>query len=165
MRVGEKVVADPDSPIDDYMRQHCRVSSNLDIFVDHDVRANVRSLADSRGAMNHCCGMNAWDILRSWMKQSDGAGEAQIRILATQHRGREGGEVFGDDHDGCIRIPGRGRILWVGYKRKLAGASLFNSSDACDLGIRCAIFQSYAKGGSNLCKSHSSVNKGETDCN
>ena len=100
------------------------------------------------------------------MEQTYRSRECQIRILAAQHRRREGREVFSNDDGRCFRPPGRSRVLWVGHECKLARAGFFNSSDACDLGIGRAIFQTRAQRRSNLCKFHLSCpQERDRDCN
>src|SRR5579864_9138679 len=116
VRVSQEVVADFHATIDDYVRQQYGVVPDLDVLAYHHIRSDVRAVTDPGGSKNHCCGMNSGSILRRGVEKSDSASESQIRILASQHCGREGREVFGDDDGRCFRLSGCSCVLWVSHE-------------------------------------------------
>ena len=95
VRVGEKVVADFGSRIDDNVGEQHGVCSDLGLVIDDDVGANVGIGANFYGGMNDCGGMYSGCVFGGLEKKLDGTGEGQVRIFGAQHGRRNGGEVVG----------------------------------------------------------------------
>src|ERR1700760_3943301 len=89
VRVGEEVVADSCSAVDNDMRQQHGVVSDYDIVLDDDIGADVRVAADFSGRRNCRRGVYSWCIRRRLVKQADGLREGEVWILAAQHAGRD----------------------------------------------------------------------------
>src|ERR1035438_26351 len=139
--VGEEIVADADSAIDDDVSEEDGVVSDDGAFVDHYVRADVRVLAQFGGCVNYRRGMDSGGITRRLVEEFDGLRPRQIRVLAAQHAGRNGGETFRDDYRGCFRGLSRGVVFGVGDKGELARNSVFNSSHGRDFGVESGVFE------------------------
>ena len=156
-RVGmsREVVTDFHAAINNDVRQQHGVFPDLDIFADHDVRAEVCAFADFRRCMRSLRSDEfRARTLQTHSKQSDGASECQVGILAAQHGSRESGEVFADN-DGLTLSsfwPRRRTLGWLRRSSWPEPASS-NPGNTCDLGIGQAVFQSRAqRSGPNLYK-------------
>ena len=154
MRMGEEIIADSGAAVDDYVRQQYRVPSNFDFLVDHDVRSNVRAVADLGRRMHDCRRMHARLISWRLAEKFEGVGESQVGILATQQGGRDHGKLIGHNDRGSSRSPRRASVFGISDEGKLSRPGFFNASDATDLMIGRAIFQPCAKSGGNLSEFH-----------
>jgi hypothetical protein len=141
MCVREEIVADAGAAIDDHMREQNRIRANVDILVDHHIRADVRASTDSCRRMNHSRRMNPRRVLRRPVEQLHRAREGQVGVFGAQGGGGNCRKVFGDDHCRRRRGAGHRRIFRVGHERDLAGHGFFNAGDTGDLCFRRPIFK------------------------
>src|SRR5436190_2139215 len=103
MRVGSEIVANRDPVINDHMReQHC-VLPNAHVFLDYDVRPDMRTVADPCRSMDDRRRMNSRLVSRARMEEFKCTGEIQVWIPAAQHCRCDCGKIFSDDYGRSLR--------------------------------------------------------------
>ena len=98
--------------------------------------------------------MNAGSVRRRLVEEVDGAGETEIRILATQQGAWRGGKLLGDDDGGSRGFPGCGSILRIGNEGDLPCRRLLDSRYRGNFQLGIAVFQGYIQSGCNFAKLH-----------
>jgi hypothetical protein len=138
--VGEEIVADGDSAIDDDVGQEDGVVSDYYVFVDHYVGAEVRVLAQLGFGMNYRGGMDSGGIAGRLVEKFYGLGPGQIWVLAAQHSGVNGGKVFGyDDRRGFVIFAA---ALYLGLETKVSWPGrLFYAGYGGDFGVGRGVFE------------------------
>ena len=92
--MGEEIIADGGSAIDDHMGEENGFVSDDSVFVDHYVGPEVCVLAQLRRGVNDCRRMDSGGIARWLVKQFDGLGPGKVWVLAAQHAGVDGREIL-----------------------------------------------------------------------
>ena len=155
--VSEEIVTDAGSAIDDDVGKKDGIVSDDGVGVDDHVRAEVRALADLGRGMNDRGGMDS-DGVSGWLiEKFNGSGPGEVRILAAQHPGRDGGEIVCDNHGRSLGRLRGGVVFWIGDESQLAAAGSFDAGDSCDLGVWRCVVDAGSKGAGNVGKFHGSV--------
>ena len=127
MSVGEEIVANGGSAIDDRVGEQDGVVSDDDVFVDDHVSANVRVLADFCGVMDDGGGMDSGSVVGRMVEEFERFGPGEIWIVAAQHAGGEGGEALGDDDGGGFRYFGGSIVFGIRDEGELAFFGLLDA--------------------------------------
>jgi hypothetical protein len=163
--VSEEVVADGGSAIDDDVRENRGSVSDDDVLIDHDVGGDVGVLSDSSGGMDDGGGMDSGGVLGRTVEKFDGFCPGEIRILAAEHSGGEGGEGLGDDDGRGFRRFRGGVVFGIGDERELPGGGVLDAGDSGDFGIGGGVVERGAERFRNLGKFHKKAPWVKEDCN
>ena len=150
MSVGEEIVADGCSAIDNDVGQKDSIVSDDGIFVDYHIRTKMRVLAELRLGIDYGSGMNTGSIGGRPIEQLDGFGPGQIGVAAAQHSRVNGGEVFGDDDGGRLGDLRGGVVLRIGDEGELAGRGVFYAGYSGDFGFGSCIVDLGVQGLGNV---------------
>jgi len=75
MSVREEVISDGDPAVDHNVSQQHGLGTDRHIFVDHNVRSDMRVASNLGTGMNHRCGMRPRNILQRPMKKFERVSE------------------------------------------------------------------------------------------
>ena len=138
VRVREEVAADLNAGIEHDVGQDGGVRADADARADDGVWADVGVVANDRGGIDDCRGMNSRRIRRRLVEEAERAREGVIGILDAQ---RCGGNFlkFGLDEDGSgLGGAGESGVLYVRNESDFSRAGFFNAFDAGNFKIGVA---------------------------
>ena len=136
------------------MRQQRGIGPDLDPFVNHDIRPDMRIRPNARTGMHDRRRMHSRRIPQRRVKQFQCPRKREIRIFRPQHRRRNSREAVADNDGRSPRSARRRRIFWIGNERKLSGPSLFNPVKPANLRVRRPILKTHFKSRSDSREFH-----------
>jgi len=130
MRVGKKVVSDLNGWIEDDVGQDRRVSADLYLWTDDGVGADVRALANYRGGIDDCRGVNSLGVVRGLIEDCKRLGKGEIWIRQPEGRRLYFRKLGIDEDGGCLGGSGKAGVFGVSDEGNFGGPGFFDASDA-----------------------------------
>ena len=139
VRIGLEVVANTNTAADMDKGVNRTVASNLNVILDHHIRADGSSFSNLCRRRNDRCGIDSARCSRSLTEEFDRTRERQIWIRAPECRYGNFRKVGGHDYGTRFGRARLGGVLGIRNKCQVAGARLIDSHDPRDFRISVAI--------------------------
>src|SRR5215469_17723796 len=137
--MGKEMASDPDSRIEDDVRQDGGVRTQADTGANHYVGADVSSHGDLGGGVDNGCRVDARSVGGWLIKQAERPGKSQVWVFDAQRCGRNFGEFGFHENGGSVCFSGQTSVTGISNKGDLGGTCLLNSFHTCDFQFRVAV--------------------------
>ncbi len=135
VRMGKEILANPDSWVNDGMGQQCCPVSEYNSSSYNDICSDMGISSNDSGGVDHGARMNGrWVDWRA-VKDSDRAGERQIRVWGADSCDPEFGKIRSNEDRGGFGRLRKGSVFAVRDEGQLPGTSILDPCNSRDFNV------------------------------